>query len=73
MTISKLLANAMGGDISVESQLDVGSTFTVTLPSLIIKEIPGYLKETKDPPSSESAQVRDKADGRPLKILAAEA
>ncbi|MDE7202542.1 MAG: hybrid sensor histidine kinase/response regulator, partial [Lachnospiraceae bacterium] len=33
MTISKLLATAMGGDITVESELNVGSTFTVTLPS----------------------------------------
>ena len=45
MAISKLLTNAMGGDITVESELNVGSTFTVTIPSLIVKEIPEYLQE----------------------------
>ncbi len=75
MAISKLLINAMGGDITVESELDVGSTFTVTLPSLIIKEIPEYLKESdKDGADSESEShpSRCKTDGRPLKVLVAE-
>ena len=73
MAISKLLANAMGGDITVESELNVGSTFTVTLPALIIKEIPEYLKESdQNDAHSESHLSRCKADGRPLKILVAE-
>lgn len=45
MAISKCLAKAMGGDITVESELDVGSTFTVTIPSVIVEEIPEYLQE----------------------------
>ena len=73
MAISKLLANAMGGDITVESELDVGSTFTVTIPALIIKEIPEYLNETdRNETGSESDSALGKADGRPLKILLAE-
>ena len=75
MAISKLLANAMGGDITVESELNVGSTFTVTLPSLIIKEIPEYLKEpdqSQNDADSESHLSHCKADGRPMKILLAE-
>ena len=73
MAISKLLANAMGGDITVESELNVGSTFTVTVPALIVKEIPEYLKETpRNDADSESSQPLVKADNRPLKILVAE-
>ena len=34
LTISKNLANALGGDILVESQVGVGSTFTLKLPYL---------------------------------------
>lgn len=45
MAISKLLANAMGGDITVESELDVGSTFTVVIPSLIVEDLPEHLKD----------------------------
>ena len=32
LTISKELANALGGDIEVQSQPNVGSVFTVTIP-----------------------------------------
>ena len=73
MAISKLLANAMGGDITVESELNVGSTFTVTIPALIIKEIPEYLKETdRSNIGAEKSSRLDKAGGKPLKILLAE-
>lgn len=71
MTISKLLTDAMGGDITVESELNVGSTFTVRIPSVSVKDIPDHLKETpKNNPSSVSPAAR--ADGRPIKILVAE-
>jgi signal transduction histidine kinase/ActR/RegA family two-component response regulator len=35
MAISKLLVDAMGGDIQVSSRLNVGSTFVVTFPALV--------------------------------------
>ena len=45
MAISKLLANAMGGEIKVESELNVGSTFTVVIPSPVVEEPPEYLMD----------------------------
>lgn len=40
LSIVKQLANCMDGDVSCESQLEVGSTFTVKLPLVIIKKEP---------------------------------
>ncbi|MCM1494150.1 MAG: ATP-binding protein, partial [Muribaculaceae bacterium] len=73
MAISKLLANAMGGDITVESRLNVGSTFTVTIPSKIVRDIPDDLKEqqNEDKTVNTSGPPR-RADGGPIKILVAE-
>lgn len=73
MAISKLLANAMDGDITVESELDVGSTFTVSIPSVIVKDIPDYLKESdaKDTVEDTGPDV-SRENGRPMKILVAE-
>ncbi|MCM1325551.1 MAG: ATP-binding protein [Bacteroidales bacterium] len=73
MAISKLLANAMGGDITVESKVGVGSKFTVTIPSRIVKDIPEELQrqwETDETGNVSKAACR--ADGRPIKILVAE-
>ncbi len=73
MAISKLLANAMGGDITVESELDVGSVFTVAIPSVIVREIPDYLREG-DRPDIPGDQGRSDSgeDARPVRILVAE-
>lgn len=70
MAISKLLAVAMGGDISVESELHVGSTFTVTLPNAIVTDIPDYLRPDQEAESTVS--LPDKKRDRPAKILVAE-
>ncbi|MCM1545332.1 MAG: ATP-binding protein [Ruminococcus sp.] len=70
MAISKLLANAMGGDITVESELDCGSIFTVTIPSKIVHDVPPELKEVHE--SEIAARSVYRADGKPLKILVAE-
>lgn len=73
MAISKLLANAMGGDIWVESEQGVGSTFTVEIPSVIVKEIPDYLQTKKEAEVSEGNQTTPGRRGnRPVRILVAE-
>ncbi|MCI8581975.1 MAG: response regulator [Dorea sp.] len=73
MAISKLLTNAMGGDIRVESELNVGSTFTVAIPSVIVKEPPDYLKEKKKEDASERSRITSgRKEDRMVKILVAE-
>lgn len=71
MAISKLLTDAMGGEITVESELKVGSTFTVAIPSVVVDKVPDSLQE-----NSENAEKADPEDGEgtglPLKILVAE-
>ncbi len=69
MAISKLLVNAMGGDIRVESELDKGSTFTVEIPAEIC-EIPDYMKTHTD--ESEKTSDNSNNDVRSMKILVAE-
>lgn len=73
LAISKLLANAMGGDITVESELHVGSIFTVTIPSVIVKDIPDYLQQPEEENTSKgSTPAADKESNRPVKVLVAE-
>lgn len=73
MAISKLLANAMDGDITVESELDVGSTFTVTLPSAVVEDIPDYLREREEPQDDKPEELlAAEYAGRHVKILVAE-
>ena len=73
MAISKLLANAMGGDIMVESKLNEGSTFTVKIPSRVVSDIPADLKIQNIANTNENVnEFAHKADGRPTKILVAE-
>ena len=73
MAISKLLANAMGGDITVESELNEGSTFTVTIPSVIMKEIPEYLQEGMEEAGAGALKMdTGMSEGRPVKIMVVE-
>jgi signal transduction histidine kinase len=37
LSIVKTLANCLGGDVKCNSELGLGSTFTVTLPSVLVK------------------------------------
>jgi signal transduction histidine kinase len=41
LAITKKLCQMMGGDISVESEVDIGSTFTIWLPSKVGKQQTG--------------------------------
>ena len=66
MAISKLLVNAMGGEICVESELDKGSTFTVEVPAEIC-EIPDYLKTHTE--AAEKTSGNSNNDVRSIKIL----
>ncbi len=70
LSISKLLIDAMGGTIAVESELGKGSTFTVTLPAEI-SDLPEYLRENGENYAEEAAQAHDRAQTLP-KILIAE-
>lgn len=72
MTISKLLTNAMGGTITVESELDVGSTFAVTIPARIVVDIPDYLKDCSGEPSEGEGALEKREGRKPVKVLVAE-
>jgi signal transduction histidine kinase/CheY-like chemotaxis protein len=63
MTISKLLVEEMGGNISVKSKKGEGSTFTVAIPSLVSQ---------REPLHQNKLSENKKITGRQLKILLAE-
>jgi len=65
MALSKRFIDAMGGELSVTSQLNEGSTFTITLHSEIA-EI------TEDISAAEIKSTEVRADGRPIRLLIAE-
>lgn len=70
MSISKLLVNAMGGEIKVESELNKGSKFTISIPAEI-SAIPDYLNFNVDEEAERMAQAY-KSETESMKVLIAE-
>lgn len=73
MAISKLLVDAMGGEISVESTLNVGTTFTVVIPTPVSETLPPYLDPCAAETTPGAASIAGKLNaGHPIRILLAE-
>jgi signal transduction histidine kinase/ActR/RegA family two-component response regulator len=73
MPISKLLVDAMGGDIRVESKLGKGTTFIVSIPSMISNAEPSYMDQHTADTAADSKSIAESIQsGRPLKILMTE-
>ena len=66
--ISKIIVEKLGGEISVRSQVDVGTTFTFTLPYTPVNE--EINREEKHP--ATSSQNDDKTSHQDITILVAE-
>ena len=71
MAISKLLVEAMHGEIKVESELNVGSKFTVTIP-YEISTIPDYMKLSPEEAATKERVRSRQDDDRPVRVLVAE-
>lgn len=67
LAISRKLVNLMHGDIRVESQVDVGSTFNFTIQGIIDKEA-----EINDKPKEDVGFDKMLGERFPLKIMVAE-
>ena len=73
MAICKLLTQAMGGDITVESELNKGSTFTVTLPSTKAEAEPEYMNQATEETIAKAKELTESLHSeKPIKILIAE-
>ena len=70
MSISKLLVNAMGGEIKVESELNKGSKFTISIPAEI-SDIPDYLNFNVDEEAERLAEAY-RSETESMKVLIAE-
>lgn len=64
LSISRELARAMGGDLTLQSSEGVGSTFTLTLP-VAAQPSPALSRSTPAPETDESRLGRATSQGRP--------
>ena len=71
MAISKMLVNAMGGEIYAKSEQGKGSVFTVEI-TAEISDIPDYMKFSVDEEAERLAEEIAAPQEKPLKILVAE-
>jgi hypothetical protein len=70
LTISKNLAKALGGDISAQSQIGIGSTFTLKIPVKFVS-VETYIKEYLEKEQKETlniAQLEEKSEYEELKF-----
>lgn len=76
MAICKLLAQAMGGDVTVESELGIGSQFTVTLPSIKAQMESEHMIRAATKNSTKATTTDENMENvklkKPVKILVAE-
>jgi two-component system sensor histidine kinase RpfC len=71
-TIAKALAEFMGGTISVQSQIDVGSRFDVDLPMQVVSRRPVEDKLPDNVIVFSDPFVRHRARVRPMRVLVAD-
>ncbi len=72
MPLSRLIVEAMGGVISVESELNEGSIFTVMIPCAVAEDISEQRNQCMREKAGEEQKLARFCDGKPIRILLAE-
>lgn len=75
LSIAKAMTEAMGGVLSVESQVGIGSTFTCSLPLKVVSaplDEPELLSQSQPLHGPEHEDAGELSSARPLRVLVAE-